>query len=60
MAPITKPAMFLPKILTENSRRSDSATIAIIGPKIMALGDIVFIIAQIRPARQKMPRSRQI
>jgi hypothetical protein len=33
---------------------------AIIGPKIIALGDIVFIRAQISPARQKIPRSCHI
>jgi hypothetical protein len=52
------PGMVLPKILTDVSSNTDSAMMAIIGPNIIALGDIVFMTAHTSPARQKSPFSR--
>ena len=48
--PIMNPMTVLPNSLTEASSNNDSAIMAIMGPKMMALGDIVFISAQINPA----------
>lgn len=60
MAPITKPAIDLPNSVTESSSSSAWLKMAIIGPKMTALGDMVFIKAQINPARQKSPLPVQI
>ncbi len=55
--PSKKPAILRPMILTDISNNNDSIKIAIIGPKITALGDIVFISAQINPDLQNNPLS---
>jgi len=44
-----------PKRFAEDERRRDSATMAIMGPNITALGEIDFIKAQIIPARKITP-----
>jgi len=49
--------IFFPNNLTENSRSNASQNIAIIGPKIIALGEIDFISAQTTPERQISPFS---
>ena len=50
--PSKNPKNVLPNNLTESSSSIDSARIAIIGPNITALGEMVFIMVQIKPARQ--------
>jgi hypothetical protein len=57
MAPVRYPTAFLPKTLVNSSSITDWLKIATIGPKMTALGDMVFIKAHISPARQNKPRS---
>ena len=55
--PSKKPKKFLPNNRTDKSSNKASMNMAIIGPKMTALGDIVFSKAQISPERQNNPRS---
>jgi hypothetical protein len=57
--PIEYAKMFFPKIKIRKLIIKASVKIPIIGPKINALGEIDFISAQIRPARQISPFSFQ-
>ena len=59
-APKIKPGMVLPNNSTDNSSNSASLKMATIGPKITALGDMVFNKAQIIPARQNKPLSSHL
>ena len=59
-APKAKPKNVRPNSLTDSSSSKDSESMAIMGPKMTALGEMVFMMAQIRPARQKSPFSLQV
>ena len=60
MEPRKNPGNVFPSNLTEIARNIASLKMAIMGPKITALGDMVFIMAQINPARQNKPFSFQM
>jgi hypothetical protein len=57
--PVNNQIVVLREILTTISRTSDSINIPIIGPNIIALGEMDFIKAQTTPARQIIPFSFQ-
>ena len=57
--PSRYPTMLAPAMRTTSSSSSASAKMPVIGPRRMALGEMDFINAQISPARQKSPFTRQ-